>query len=410
MNNNALFRKAALDKLASPERLDVLMAVTSPRGWLALLTIAGLLVAAVVWSIYGIVPKRVEGKGMLIKGGTLRPIVATSTGTLRTLTIARGAMIAEGDEIASVFQGRLTDNVAALRDQLNDTIGRQARADAEDRRQIEQSNEQIALLEADSEALRIRKKAKEQELAEREAQFDKREVLRVVVEAVRNELQQLEARLVANSGTITTYRGSITRLEQGIRERAGEVSRQQGRIGLEVRDQGRQTTIKSSVGGRVTELKKAIGDTVQLNEVIAYVEPDSETFEPVVFVTSSEGSNIQAGDEVQLVPSTVKREEHGYIEGTIASVDPFPISQGAMVALLPIESVVKDIYADGKSKRRVYVALRSAETFSGFKWSTGEGPQEKIPSGIEVSIAVIVERVPPYQLVMPFFRRWLGQA
>ena len=35
MSENPLFRKAALEKLASPERLDVLMQVHLAEGWLA---------------------------------------------------------------------------------------------------------------------------------------------------------------------------------------------------------------------------------------------------------------------------------------------------------------------------------------------------------------------------------------
>ena len=46
---NPLFRKAALDKLASPERLDVLMHVTSPKGWAALMMMGVILSSAVVW-------------------------------------------------------------------------------------------------------------------------------------------------------------------------------------------------------------------------------------------------------------------------------------------------------------------------------------------------------------------------
>ena len=46
---NPLFRKAALDKLASPERLDVLMQVTSPKGWLALLMM-GIILSSVAMS------------------------------------------------------------------------------------------------------------------------------------------------------------------------------------------------------------------------------------------------------------------------------------------------------------------------------------------------------------------------
>jgi hypothetical protein len=84
---NALFRKAALDKLSSPERLDVLMTVTSPRGWLALLTLAGLLGVLVGWIRYGSIPTRVEGQGMLIRGSFVPPATgswSTSRSRIRT--------------------------------------------------------------------------------------------------------------------------------------------------------------------------------------------------------------------------------------------------------------------------------------------------------------------------------------
>ncbi|MEY4095680.1 MAG: hypothetical protein RLZZ53_2879, partial [Acidobacteriota bacterium] len=35
-----IFRKVALDRLASPEQLDLLMEVTSPRSWIALVAVA----------------------------------------------------------------------------------------------------------------------------------------------------------------------------------------------------------------------------------------------------------------------------------------------------------------------------------------------------------------------------------
>ena len=44
----SMFRKAALDKLASPEQLDVLMEVTSPRNWALVYGMGGL--TSVDWS------------------------------------------------------------------------------------------------------------------------------------------------------------------------------------------------------------------------------------------------------------------------------------------------------------------------------------------------------------------------
>ena len=90
MSENPLFRKAALDKLASPERLDVLMQVTSPMGWLALTTVAGILVGVIVWSIFGSIPERIDGQGVLLRGGANKEIRSTGSGTLSALDLKEG--------------------------------------------------------------------------------------------------------------------------------------------------------------------------------------------------------------------------------------------------------------------------------------------------------------------------------
>ncbi|MCQ3930562.1 MAG: hypothetical protein DPW16_08880 [Chloroflexi bacterium] len=63
---NRLFRKVALDRLSSPEQLDQLMKITSPRAWLALIAIAVLLVAGALWAIFGSIPEETEGNGVLV--------------------------------------------------------------------------------------------------------------------------------------------------------------------------------------------------------------------------------------------------------------------------------------------------------------------------------------------------------
>jgi len=84
---NELFRKAALDKLASPERLDVLMQVTSPMGWLALMTLAGILAGVIAWSIFSTIPDRIQGQGILLRGGGVLEIRSTGTGTISSLNL-----------------------------------------------------------------------------------------------------------------------------------------------------------------------------------------------------------------------------------------------------------------------------------------------------------------------------------
>lgn len=60
---HSLFRKESLERLSSPERLDQLMQVVSPKSWLPLASLGSLVVVVVVWSIYGRIPITVEGRG-----------------------------------------------------------------------------------------------------------------------------------------------------------------------------------------------------------------------------------------------------------------------------------------------------------------------------------------------------------
>ena len=61
-----IYRKAALERLSSPEELDSLMQVTTPKGWLALISLGGLILIALLWGIFGRIPTKVLGQGMIL--------------------------------------------------------------------------------------------------------------------------------------------------------------------------------------------------------------------------------------------------------------------------------------------------------------------------------------------------------
>ncbi len=63
-----LFRQESLERLSSPERLDELMQVASPRRWLPLGTVAVLFGVGLVWSVVGRIPVTAQGQGMLVQG------------------------------------------------------------------------------------------------------------------------------------------------------------------------------------------------------------------------------------------------------------------------------------------------------------------------------------------------------
>lgn len=70
MSDSSIFRQEALERLSSPEQLDQLMQIVSPRSWLPLITIGGLLGAAIVWACEGRIPVTTSSHAILAYTGS----------------------------------------------------------------------------------------------------------------------------------------------------------------------------------------------------------------------------------------------------------------------------------------------------------------------------------------------------
>ena len=62
MDANKLFSREALDKMRSPERLDQMLPITTPIGWMGLAAVGVLIFSVVLWSIFGAFTVKAEGK------------------------------------------------------------------------------------------------------------------------------------------------------------------------------------------------------------------------------------------------------------------------------------------------------------------------------------------------------------
>lgn len=63
--DNKIFRKESLERIASPDRLDDYLRVSSPSVWIVLLALFLVVAAAGSWCIFGSLPQTVTGIGVL---------------------------------------------------------------------------------------------------------------------------------------------------------------------------------------------------------------------------------------------------------------------------------------------------------------------------------------------------------
>jgi hypothetical protein len=100
-----IFRKEALDRLSSPEQLDQLMQVTSPRGWIALAALGLLLLAGVLWGFFGTIPTTAEGEGLLLRGRGVRQVTAPRAGKVLAVLVRPGQDVEKGQELVRLGSG-----------------------------------------------------------------------------------------------------------------------------------------------------------------------------------------------------------------------------------------------------------------------------------------------------------------
>ena len=113
------FRKAALEKLSTPEKLDQLIKVTSPKGWIALLTIAIALSTGIGWSFFGNIKTKLNVVGVLL-GGEIHEVVATSQGQLINLNVNIGDKVKDGDIIGTIEQPELFQQIEEVKANLKE--------------------------------------------------------------------------------------------------------------------------------------------------------------------------------------------------------------------------------------------------------------------------------------------------
>jgi hypothetical protein len=109
--NRQIFRPAALERMSSPEQLDRLMQVTSPRGWVALSALGIIFLATLLWGLFGTVYTTAEGQGILIRvwdtpddkrDEGVKSVVAPYGGVVSKVLVQPGDMVEERQRVAQL--------------------------------------------------------------------------------------------------------------------------------------------------------------------------------------------------------------------------------------------------------------------------------------------------------------------
>ena len=97
-----IFSSAALDKLRSPEKLDMLLPITTPLTWMGLTVVVLLMISVVLWSIFGSFTVKADGLGMIVDSEGIVNISHIRGGKISELYIHPGSHLKVGEMIAKI--------------------------------------------------------------------------------------------------------------------------------------------------------------------------------------------------------------------------------------------------------------------------------------------------------------------
>ncbi len=409
-----LFRKAAIDKVSSPEQLDLLMRVTSPVGWLALLTVALMLCAVGVWAVLGTIPDLVDGSGTLFRGERIYEIKATMGGSVLGLDVRQGSLVVAGQTIAKLKREEQgTEQMKAAAEQIRATT-EQMRAAADqltaNRVTIDKNRAMAARLDEQL-ATMDRQRQLQKQLVDQGIKAPK-DLLNIErdIDSVRGnrdsllaEARQLEARSKATEASLRSGQAAMLSTQAGLAS---------------------TTVVTSAESGRVVEVIKAAGDKVAEGEPLIRIERSRSDAAQIcggdvhalIYLPAGTAGKIKRGQFVRVSPSDVKKEEYGFIFGSVEWVASYASSTADMSEKLKNDQLVKQFMTAGPVvearvclvKNPTNPVKNPTNAVNPFKWSSSLGPPKGTEAGTTCVASIIVDEKRPYTYVIPAVRRAVG--
>lgn len=400
-----IFRKASSQRLLSPEALNDPAQIVSLRGWLVLAGVYVLVGVAAAWSVFGSIAESVSGRCMLIGSGGIVDIAGEFGGRIEEISVAVGDAVERGHAVAQFVQPELRTMLAGAGQRLEDLTGQRDR--------LETAMRARRLVR--DQAYERQRRAAERRLADLGQDLERRRMLadrglgtweahrRVKLELDQaaqdaeslaldhvDALQELDLALVPMRTQVDAARSDLTAL--------------QSRLAASV-------LLVSPHAGRVIEVKAGPGDVVAPGEPILRLESAAQASgrpEALAYVPAADGKRIRPGMQVQIMPATIRRENYGYLLGTVQAVADYPTSPERMQRTLRNAALVDAIRHDGVAVELQVSLDANAATLSGYKWSSQSAAAMPVVSGTLCSARVTVERSRPISHVIPFLRSWWG--
>lgn len=415
-----LFRQVALDKLSSPDQLDNLLQVTSPRAWVSLVGIALLVTTLVVWSVLGSLPTKLPAQQcILVKSGGVATVTSSAAGRLSDLAVEPGDKVVRGQIIGRIDQYELLQKIKASEERLKEVQAQytQVQAVAQQAKLLREAtlSQQAQNLTAQVAAARQKLKLVKERIASQTSLYEQGLITKQTL--ISSQLELTSTLLEEETVKSQLKQIEVTRLdaqkqsENEVVQARNQVDDAKRTISAMLREAKNSTLIVSAYNGRVVEVKVAEGQLVERGSGLISIEAsgqDINEIEAYIYLPAADGKKVKNAMKVEISPSTTKREEFGFLPANITNVADYPSTDQGLMRVFGNEKVVQQLTGTLPPIQIIASLKPSLNTPSHYEWSTREGPPFAIQSGTLCSASITLSEQRPITLVMPILKKTLG--
>lgn len=413
---SSLFRKNALEKLSSPDRFEERLTLISPRRWLALAALAGVLAAAALWGAFGRLPTHVRGAGMLLERGGFRNVASLADGVVGRLLVREGDAVEEGDVLGLVDLPLQELELKYYRDKLDllraemDEIGGAAEANRAEREDFH-----ARLRAGNDESLDKLAQILDQlaGLSDTYRAFGERGIV-ARIEALRMLQNTLNASIDVTRQRQETMRADIEKADFDLAFKRQFWQMRNRLMDAEFELQSKldqflnRTRILSPARGAIVNVQKSEGDPVAVGEVVFLLQPSHDgRLYAAAFVPAARSKNVREGQPVLVAPSHVEPQRAGYVRGTVLKVGRYPATFQQLVNVFKNRDLTEMLKGDEVAVEVEVALLPDPADPARVRWTGRPPPGVEIGAGMICQVAIEVERRSPLSYVLPWIRETL---
>jgi len=372
-----------------------------------------------LWSIFGKIPVKIQGKGIIVSNTYDKSILSDYQGIIRDIYKKSGDTVHTGDQLMMLEQFELTlqtqQRIFEIHRSIKEDSMKLMSLENERILQLQNFGIRKQKLKELIKSFKERIKFYEKLFLEKKDLTEKGIISQTELKQAQFNLENEKLGLIDAQSKLSTviyeedaYLKNFTMQLLEVSDRMEDMAKQKQTMLLR---NDKYSYIISPYDGIIQEVLTHNENPVEVGEKLFTINPlniNTKQLEISFFIPFNNQQQAAKGMEIVVAPFNVDKNRYGQITGQLAKINSYPSTNEFIAKIADNEDFVRMVTENGP----VYFArgklLTDSSTISGLKWTSFEGAPYKINPGIICDVNIYVDYIRPVSFVIPWIKKTLN--